>query len=288
MRVEEFSVLKQQKVSDAILNKYPMMSYSQIQKLFRKKDIKVNDKRISADMKVVAGDIVKFFIHDVEPLKTKIFFEDENIIVVFKTRKIETVSETEDNDLRKIVSSFLGVDCYAVHRLDRNTEGLVVFAKNKKSKDSLDYAFKNRTLEKYYLALVYGILEKKQDNMIAYLKKYPDKSYVDVVSEYKNGYDKIQTNYKVLKEVDDMSLVEVELVTGKTHQIRAHFSHIGHFVIGDEKYGDADINKKLKCKYQNLCAYKIKFNFEEGDYLYYLNGMEVMVQMKDIDFCQNL
>ena len=85
-----------------------------------------------------------------------------------------------------------------------------------------------------------------------------------------------------------MSLVEVELVTGKTHQIRAHFAHINHFIIGDEKYGDSLINKRFKKKYQCLCAYKIAFHFEKNSYLEYLNNKIIELDKNKIDFCQNL
>ena len=108
---------------------------------------------------------------------------------------------------------------------------------------------------------------------------YPDKKT--------EGFEKIQTNFKVVGEFENSTLVEVELVTGKTHQIRAHFSHIGHFVVGDEKYGDSKVNKLFGRKNQCLCAYKIKFHFKEGA-LSYLDGKEIVLDKSKIDFCQNL
>lgn len=288
MHVEEFKALKSQNLSSAILSNYPSLTFGMVQKLLRNKDIKINGKRVSVDIKIDVGDNVVFYINEMPKYKLDIIFEDENILVVFKKRKIETVSESSAYDLFELVQEYLKVQCFAVHRLDRNTEGLVVFAKNKKAKESLDFVFKNRTIEKYYLALVYGEFEKSSDNLVAYLKKFADKSCVDICSEKRNGYDKIQTNYKVLKCVKDCSLVEVKLVTGKTHQIRAHFAHIGHFVIGDEKYGDSLINKKFKCKFQNLCAYKIKFHFDKNNVLAYLNNKEIVLDKNKIDFCQNL
>ena len=104
----------------------------------------------------------------------------------------------------------------------------------------------------------------------------------------KAGFEKSKTAYKVVESCDDLTLVEVELLTGKTHQIRAHFAHIGHFIIGDEKYGDSVINKKYKNKYQNLCAYRVVFHFKEDDYLSYLDGKEIILDKSKIDFCQNL
>ena len=287
MNVEMFKVTKKEKVSAAISKFYPTISYGLVRKLFRNKDVKVNGKRVSDDVIVNVGDEICFYIkEDVSEKLLDVVFEDENIVVVFKPRNIETVSEN-DIDLKQKLELQIKTKCFAVHRLDRNTQGLVIFAKNEKAKEELDLAFKNRTIEKFYLALVYGLLSEKQKNMIAYLKKDSAKSMVFVSDECYSGYEKIQTNYKVLEEFDDKTLIEVELVTGKTHQIRAHFAHIGHFVVGDEKYGDSKINRLLKKKYQCLCAYKIIFNFNDGC-LKYLNGKEICLEKNKIDFCQNL
>lgn len=286
MNVEKFHAIKQEKVSLAISKKYPSISYSLIQKLFRNKDIKINGSRISKDIVLNVGDEVCFFVKNDVIKKLEIVYDDDNIVVVFKHRGVETVSE-ESEDLLTMVSNQLGKKCFAVHRLDRNTEGLVVFAKNEMAKKELDVAFKNRTIEKYYLALVYGLFSKKQDNMVAYLKKDSIKSLVYISDKKQKGFDRIQTNYKVIHESENSSIVEVELVTGKTHQIRAHFSHIGHFVVGDEKYGDSNINKLFMKRYQCLCAYKIVFHFDNGE-LSYLNGKEICLDKSKIDFCQNM
>ena len=165
---------------------------------------------------------------------------------------------------------------------------MVIFAKNETAKKSLDNAFKARTIDKFYLALAFGNLEKQSDVMTAYLKKNADKSFVEISDNIKPGFEQIKTAYKVIDEREDLSLVEVELLTGKTHQIRAHFAHIGHFIIGDEKYGNSVINKKYKSKYQNLCAYRIIFHFSNDDNLSYLDGKEIVLQKSKIDFCQNL
>ena len=288
MNVEEFKVLKKQKVSSAILSNFPNFNYSYVQKLLKQKDIKINGKRVSKDVEVDSGDLILIYVLQDKVFKIDIEYEDENLIVVFKRRKIETVSETGEVDLISLLEKQVGLKVFAVHRLDRNTEGLVIFAKNEKTKHSLDKALKNRTIDKFYLALTFGIFQKKSDILTAYLKKHPDKSYVEINDNFKEGFDKIKTGYKVIKETEDLSLIEVELFTGKTHQIRAHFAHIGHFVIGDEKYGDSLINKKYKNKYQNLCAYRIVFHFKEDDYLSYLNSKEIILDKSKIDFCQNL
>ena len=102
-----------------------------------------------------------------------------------------------------------------------------------------------------------------------------------------SGYEEIKTNYKKVSSDGGFSVLEVELVTGKTHQIRAHLSHIGYPILGDEKYGNDEINKKYKKKYQCLCAYKLKFNFDKNDYLSYMNGVVIELQKDKIEFLKN-
>lgn len=286
MNVEKFKCLQEEKVSK-LLDSRLGFSYNITQKLLRKKDIKINGVRISEDKIVSVGEEIEVFFSDDMISKIKVLYEDDNIIVANKPRELETVSDN-NNSLLKKLSKQIGCELQAVHRLDRNTEGLVVFAKNEPAKNELDSAFKNRTLEKYYLALAYGVIEKEEDAWIAYLKKDSEKSLVYISDKEKYGYEKIITKYKLKKQFENYALVEVELVTGKTHQIRAHFAHNNHFVIGDEKYGDSKINKSFKKKYQCLCAYKIVFHFDKNSKLFYLNEKTVSLNEKDIIFCQNL
>ena len=110
---------------------------------------------------------------------------------------------------------------------------------------------------------------------------------VSISDKKETGYEEIKTNYKVLEQVDDCSILEVELITGNTHQIRAHLSHIGYPILGDEKYGNAEINRMHKKKYQCLCSYKFIFHFEENNYLFYLNNKIVELDKDKIDFLKN-
>lgn len=283
MFVKNFNCEKQTKLIRFLCDEN--LPYNLVCKLVRDKDIKVNNKRVGKDILLIEGDKITVYLK--EEQKVEIVFEDENVLVAFKPRSIETISEVSD-DFLSMLKSQTNINLFAVHRLDRNTEGLIVFAKNENAKKSLDYAFKNRTLEKYYLALTYGTFILKEKTLEAYLKKDEKKSLVQISDKNLDGYEKIITKYKVLKEIDNLSLIQVELVTGKTHQIRAHLSHIGHFVIGDEKYGDSKINKQYKKHYQCLCAYKLIFHFTSNDYLSYLNGKEISLSKDMIDFCQNL
>jgi 23S rRNA pseudouridine955/2504/2580 synthase len=273
----------EEKVSRVISREIKNISYSNIQKLFRKKDIKINGKRVNSDMLVYNGDEIVVYVTDemtaVKSKKIDVVFEDSNIIVVNKPIKMEVESVSDEANLTHHVNVYLAgkkeKPAKAVHRLDRNTKGLVVFAKNDKSYNELYKAFKNRTIKKYYEAIVVGVLPKEQDTMVAYLKKDKDKSYSEVSLTPKAGYEKIITKYSVIFSTEDRTYVEVELVTGKTHQIRAHFDAIGHPLVGDGKYGKNQVNKKFREKTQQLLAKKIVFSFEKGSHLYYLNNKKI-------------
>ena len=286
MRVEILKGDGKSKISQLIFDNLGL-PYNTTRKIIRNKDVKVNGKRVAEDLVLKSADELMVYYQEYQKPSINIVYQDENIVIVFKTRNVETVAETGQT-LQTLISEQLGTECYAVHRLDRNTEGLVVFALNAKSKAELDKAFKNRTIDKYYLALANGLFKNKEEVISAYLKKDAKKSVVYISNTMSVGFEKIITQYKVIGEYENSSLVEVKLITGKTHQIRAHLAHIGHFVIGDEKYGDSKINKQHKKRYQCLCAYKLKFNFDESSVLNYLNNRVIELEKEKIDFCQNL
>jgi len=209
-------------------------------------------------------------------MEIKILYEDANILIADKPREIEVVSESGDEDFLAVMRRETGQDLRAVHRLDRNTAGLVIFAKNESAENELAAAFdannESSAVRKFYTAEVAGTLFKKEATLTAFLFKDAKKSMCYVVNNPKFGYKKIVTKYKVLKESGGTSLVEIELVTGRTHQIRAHFAHIGHPLIGDGKYGGNELNRKFKAKYQRLLSYKLQFRFPKESCLAYLNG----------------
>ena len=267
------------------LNKFleemlPTLTSNLFYKTLRKKDIKINGKRVNENVIVHQNDEVLVYISD-ELLESKfdlnIVYEDENILVIDKPEGIEVVGT---NSLTTVIlkkyqnCGFLPMPC---HRLDRNTTGLIIFAKNQESLDILLNKFKNHEIEKHYLALVVGIPKIKAKRLEAYLFKNSKKSMVYISDKPKKGYSKIVTSYTVLeKNKNNTALLDVEIETGKTHQIRAHLAHIGHPIVGDGKYGDYEINKKLGFKTQRLTSYKLKFNFiKDSGILNYLNGREI-------------
>ena len=245
-------------IVDFILKEFSELSYGTIQKLLRKKDIKLNGQRIKADCAINAGDQVEIFLPQKAQQNIEVIYSDEFMVIANKPSGIEVIAENADCLLNRLTEQ-TGKTLYAVHRIDRNTTGLVVFAANLQAKAELEQAFKQHLIEKYYLAVVVGKPVKEQDKLVAYHKKDSKKAMCYISDEQKNGYTKIITSYKVLKSNDILSLLEVQIETGKTHQIRAHLSHIGYPILGDEKYGDKQSNKQHKKKKQMLVAYKLNF-----------------------------
>lgn len=272
------------KLINFLQDTYNNLSSSTIYKTLRKKDIKINDKRVSDNCLLKSGDELKIYIADniLEPeLDIPIVFEDDNIVVFDKPAGIEVTGDKSlTSYAKKIFSSFIE----PCHRLDRNTSGLVIFAKNEVSLNSLLDSFKNHLIEKHYIALVYGIPTEKTKKLEAYLFKDSKKALVYISDKQLPKYRKIITHYKVLKsnKNKNISLLDITLETGRTHQIRAHLAHIGHPIIGDGKYGINEINKKFKEKTQLLSSYSLSFNFSELDNLKYLN--EIVIKQKDTPF----
>ena len=169
-------------------------------------------------------------------------------------------------------------EVYPCHRLDRNTGGIVLFAKNNEALKILEEKIKTKEIRKFYKCRVLGHLKQKTATLNDFLFKDRKKSIVYISDTKKEGYMPITTKYTVLSEDEETSFLEVELITGRTHQIRAHLAFIGHPIIGDGKYGNYEANKKFNKKYQELFAYKLAFNFSsDAGLLNYLNNLEITI-----------
>lgn len=268
------------KLSKLLMETYSALKFSTFSKALKKKDILINDKRISKDCIIHENDIIKLYIIDsllYPNYNIPIVYEDSNIIVFNKPKGLE-VTGTES--LTTYVHKTYNSNFMPCHRLDRNTLGLVLFSKNDTVNTILTEKFKNHEIEKHYIAKVYGMLPKKNDTLIHYLFKDTKKSIVYISDKCKPGYKKIITSYNVLSydKEENSSVLDINLKTGRTHQIRAHLAYIGHPIIGDGKYGNNLINKKFNQKTQLLYSYYLKFNFKSySGILDYLNNKEIIL-----------
>ena len=275
----------------------PAAPLSFIYKLFRKKDIKVNGHHEDKKFRLTTNDVVAIYINDEQieefqkekslnpnlKIKDWIVYEDSNVLFINKPRGLLVQkSAPQDESLDQLVIEYLmatnqynpdkekGFVPGPAHRLDRNTSGIVAFGKNHETLTMLFDLFKDHDLiNKHYLALVVGNVEKDKDIITAPLKKDEKNNKVIVSKDGKSA----QTVYKVLKRFNGYTLLDVTLLTGRTHQIRVHMSYINHPIVGDAKYGNFAENKVFKDKYhfssQFLHAYKLGF----GELKYPLNNL---------------
>lgn len=254
---------KEQSLKEFTENNYAQASFFW-NVLLKNREIKVNGKRVGTDIRIFEGDEICYYLTAKQAEKVAFYtvYEDENILVVDKESGVNSEAVFAALSREK--------ECYFIHRIDRNTKGLLVFARTEKAEKALLSAFKDKRVEKRYHALCFGTFEKQRAVLTAYLKKDEKRSLVKIFDTHVRDAEKIITEYSVLKTNGETTLVEVLLHTGKTHQIRAHLSHIGCALVGDMKYGNPEKNKEHNATRQRLVAKVLSFSLT-GEYSY-LNG----------------
>ncbi|MDE7087165.1 MAG: RluA family pseudouridine synthase [Clostridia bacterium] len=261
--MKKFTVTQQTNLKDFTDATYPQGSFV-FASLLKKGDIKVNGVKTRANCPLNAGDEVAYYTTDAQEQKPShtVVYEDENVLIADKLSGVSS----------EALFCELGENYFPVHRLDRNTCGLIALAKNKEAEEALISSFKNRSIEKIYLCFAKNSFKAHSAVLTAYLSKDEAAGTVKVFDLPANNRVKIVTEYEVEKEYGDYALVKVTLHTGKTHQIRAHLAHIGCPVLGDNKYGDSALNKKYHATRQILVAKSLTFH-PSGN-LTYLDGKQ--------------
>ena len=288
----------------------PLLPASLAQKYIRIKRIKLNNGRAERDTRLQDGDILQLYINDeffdkprednayltVATPKLNIVYEDEHILLVDKRPGLAVHPHDGAEYGRTLIDhiqaylyqkkewSPRGENAFTpalCNRIDRNTGGIVIAAKTAEALRVLNQKIKDREMDKRYLAIIEGTMKQPKGSLKGYLFKDAKKNKVFVTDKPQPGAKTCQTNYITLANKNGLSLVECELITGRTHQIRAQFAHAGHPLLGDGKYGKLD--KRFDRTYQALYSYKLTFDFTtDAGSLAYLNGKTFRVT--DVDF----
>ena len=292
-----------QRLDKFLSKKFKNLPFSMMYKLIRKKDITVNRSRTKENYIVCENDLIRIFAPDdvldekapkrsVATTDVKVVYEDENIIIVDKESGLLVHSDTnEDGDtlidritaylikkgefVPESENSFAPALC---NRIDRNTEGLVIAAKNAQALREMNDIIKDRLVKKIYLAAVHGVICPKNGEIKLLLEKDAKDNIVRVKERHTNNSKTAVTAYRTVSVSSDrsFSLIEVELITGRTHQIRVSFAHIGHPLLGDGKYAVNKKDREMGYKSQALCAYSLTFSgCKKSALLGYLNGLTV-------------
>lgn len=251
-----------------LMQEFPALGPGRLNKALRENKIKLNGKKQPLSTRVQNGDVVKLFLTDDQlaaiPCPQAVFvYEDENLIVANKPAGIAVDGPDADTLMTRVLRR-LGQDgkparATLCHRLDTGTSGLVLLAKTAAAETFLTEALKSRHIEKKYLCVTFGRPVPPAALLHDYLLKDAEHGIVKILPTPVSGAKEVKTGYETIAVSGRLALLEVELLTGRTHQIRAHLANIGCPILGDSKYGNNAANRELKLKYQALCAWELRF-----------------------------
>ena len=288
----------------------PLLPAPLAQKYIRLKRVKVNGRGSRRDVRLQAGDLLQLYINDeffdtprednaflaVFRPQLDIVYEDENLMLLNKRPGLLCHADEHEkvNTLITHIQAYLyqkkewnprdenSFTPALCNRIDRNTAGIVMAAKNAETLRILNQKIKDREISKYYLAIVHGRMDPPAGRLEGFLLKDGDRAQVKVYNHPVPGGKSAATLYKTLRTAGGLSLVECELLTGRTHQIRAQFAAAGHPLLGDGKYGRERENRAYGRSFQALCSYKLTFTFPtDAGALEYLRGRTFTVDQVD-------
>lgn len=261
----EFTIERSERISTFLANAVPKLTRAKADLLVKSGEVRVNGVRVRSNAVLGVGDIVKVFVPDdsvKNALAANTVYEDGNIVVFDKPKRVAYDA----------LPDMYGAPLFAVHRLDTNTTGVIVFAKTEHAQAELCNAFKERSVKKTYEAVVYPAPKDEKATLTAYTKLMPSQNLALVADEQKAGYKTMITEYEIIKRMGGGALVRIYLHTGRTHQIRAHFCHIGCPIVGEHKYGIKGVVAPDGAPdTQMLAAVSISFDGLKNG-LEYLNG----------------
>ena len=253
-------------ISKTVRSMFPLVDESMLRRAFLQRDFRVNKKREGRDVTLNAGDELAVYIDDRYLLPAPdIIFIDENVLIVNKPYGVET------EEYGRSISLSLGRVVIPVHRLDATTTGLIVFALRDAAEKELLSAFARHDIKKTYRCIVKGTPEKNTNRLVHYLVKNSEQAFVTAYDSPRAGALTAILSYNMIETYNEKSLLEIDLETGRTHQIRVQLAKIGHPVLGDDKYGDREFNRAADGKRLRLCSCAVEFGFVGGA-LGYLSG----------------
>lgn len=278
----EIIAKSQEKLIKYIIHNIQGLSFAQAQKHLRKGDIKVNGKRTKENIQINVNDIIEIYMPEKRKPHVDIIYEDDNILIANKPAGLECATRDKSSEnTYSLEEIFDDKNAIVVHRLDRLTEGLVILAKSKEIAREFEEIFRTRQVKKYYMAGVSGI-SQLNGKYSAHLIKDSKKSIVHIFDKPQPNSKEIITQFTTLKNTDNASVLDILLLTGRTHQIRAHLNYLNLPIINDSKYGKEKTLKIDKYNGYFLTAYKIEFDITNK--LNYLNGLKFEISPSWIEY----